>query len=138
MSRHFRSLPHSNVAALGEFGSFNISGITLARTCLKAPIVSSIMCAYHIKWRALCSICITIAGITSYGQVHKMLFLGQSLTTLTFTEIRSTYNNDLILLKRAFKNYSACKGIRVSQMLSSQSDDHEFGYYNLFPEPKVV
>ena len=70
MSRHFRSLPHSNVAALGEFGSFNISGITLARTCLKAPIVSAIMCAYHIKWRALCSICITIAGITSYGQVH--------------------------------------------------------------------
>ena len=67
-----------------------------------------------------------------------MLFLGQSLTTLTFTEIRSTYNNDLILLKRAFKNYSACKGIRASQMSSSQFHNHEFGYYNLFPEPKVV
>ena len=62
-----------------------------------------------------------------------MLFLGQSLTTLTFTVVQWF---DLIL-KRAFKNYSACEGIRVSQILSSQFDDHEFGYYNLFPEPKA-
>ena len=42
----------------------------------------------------------------------------------------------MILLKRAFKNYSACEGIWVSQMLSSQFHDHEFGLSQLIPRTK--
>ena len=60
----------------------------------------------------------------------------QSLTTLTFTEKPRVQCFDFTTT--SFKNCSECEGIRVSQMLSPQFHNHEFGYHNLFPGPKEV